>query len=71
MEHLLDLRSERCPMALLLAKRYIALFSKGQEAEIYVSDTSSQRDIERYLLTQDHRVTSNQINDYFSLKVVI
>ncbi len=58
-------------MALLLAKRYIAQFSKGQQAEIYVSDSGSQRDIERYLRTHDHLVTSAKINDYFSLKVVI
>ncbi|MCK6265433.1 sulfurtransferase TusA family protein [Vibrio sp. ZSDE26] len=71
MESLLDLRSERCPMALLLAKRYVANLTEGDNVEIYIVDPSSLRDIERYLLMKNHRVTSTQINDYFSLKVVI
>ncbi|MGF1695849.1 sulfurtransferase TusA family protein [Vibrio kyushuensis] len=71
MEQLLDLRCERCPMALLLAKRFIAKLIDGEVAEIYVSDPNSQHDIERYLQMKSHLVTSEKINDYFCLKVVV
>ncbi|NLS13193.1 sulfurtransferase TusA family protein [Vibrio sp. SM6] len=46
----LDLRGERCPMALLRAKRFAAEFSSPQPWTLSVSDAASMQDIQRYFL---------------------
>ncbi len=45
----LDLREQRCPMALLLAKRACALLGQGQQLALYVTDNGALKDIPRYL----------------------
>ncbi|WP_241790445.1 sulfurtransferase TusA family protein [Vibrio genomosp. F10] len=70
-ERLLDLRAERCPMALLLAKRYVTTLTVGEEAEVILSDESSFQDVERYFRLKNHLVISEKIDDGFRLKVVI
>ena len=54
---LLDLREQRCPMALLLAKRHAAEVFQGEtqryhQLVIQVVDNSSKRDIVNYLSAQ-------------------
>lgn len=43
-----DLREQRCPMALLLAKRACDTLNKGDELSFIISDDTSLRDIHRY-----------------------
>ncbi|WP_087019435.1 sulfurtransferase TusA family protein [Thaumasiovibrio subtropicus] len=50
---ILDLKNERCPMALLLAKRAACQLSVHQRLDIHLTDTASLQDITRYL-TQHH-----------------
>ncbi len=71
---LLDLREQRCPMALLLAKRHAAkLFQDGniqyQKLIIQVSDYSSKQDILRYLKAQEYQVDCQPILDHYTLTV--
>ncbi|MDN2480585.1 sulfurtransferase TusA family protein [Vibrio astriarenae] len=46
----LDLRQQRCPLALLLAKRFVAQAPAKVSLRIEVQDRSSCQDIERYLV---------------------
>lgn len=46
---LLDLMAQRCPMALLLAKRTCAALHPEQRVEIRLSDSGARRDIPRFL----------------------
>ncbi|WP_338046946.1 sulfurtransferase TusA family protein [Photobacterium alginatilyticum] len=46
----LNLTSERCPMALLLAKRATKVLCCGQRLKIHISDQGARQDIPRYLL---------------------
>jgi len=68
--NILDLRQQRCPMALLLAKRHIAQLSTGESTTILICDLGSQRDIEAYLVKQNLLWQSYECGDYNSLKVV-
>lgn len=43
--NILDLRQERCPMALLLAKRHSVKLENGQSLLIHIADQSSMTDI--------------------------
>ncbi|WP_036801012.1 MULTISPECIES: sulfurtransferase TusA family protein [Photobacterium] len=52
----LDLTAERCPMALLLAKRATRELHCGQRLEIYISDAGARQDIPRYLLNHGFNV---------------
>ncbi|MGF1688263.1 sulfurtransferase TusA family protein [Photobacterium japonica] len=49
---MLDLTAERCPMALLLAKRATHALKKGEKMEIHMTDAGARQDIPRYLSTQ-------------------
>ncbi|MGR5235575.1 sulfurtransferase TusA family protein [Vibrio alfacsensis] len=71
---LLDLREQRCPMALLLAKRHAAeVFQeethKYQQLVIQVVDSSSKRDIVKYLVTQGYTVECQSTPQHFTLTV--
>lgn len=46
---LLNLTTERCPMALLLAKRAAQSLNVGDKLEIHITDTGARQDIPRYL----------------------
>ncbi|AJR07693.1 putative SirA family protein [Photobacterium gaetbulicola Gung47] len=46
---LLNLTTERCPMALLMAKRAVHALDVGDTLEIHVTDTGARQDIPRYL----------------------
>lgn len=46
---LLNLTTERCPMALLIAKRAVHALDVGDTLEIHITDTGARQDIPRYL----------------------
>ncbi|WP_117235174.1 sulfurtransferase TusA family protein [Vibrio maerlii] len=50
--NILDLRRERCPMALLLAKRESKSLKTGSKLSIYVQDAASLQDMLRYFQQQ-------------------
>ena len=71
---LLDLREQRCPMALLLAKRYAADVFQGETQQyhqlvIQVVDKSSKHDIVKYLLNQGYAVDCQTSPEHFTLTV--
>ncbi|MGK0250313.1 MAG: tRNA 2-thiouridine synthesizing protein A [Oleispira sp.] len=52
----LNLASERCPLALLLAKRASKNLRSNQSIEMIISDVGARRDISRYLLNNGFNV---------------
>ncbi|MGR5066393.1 sulfurtransferase TusA family protein [Photobacterium sp. DNB22_13_2] len=46
---LLNLTTERCPMALLIAKRAVQALDVDDKLEIHITDTGARLDIPRYL----------------------
>ncbi|PSV46946.1 sulfurtransferase TusA family protein [Photobacterium indicum] len=52
----LNLASERCPLALLLAKRASKSLRSNQSIEIIISDAGARQDISRYLLNNGFNV---------------
>ncbi|MCG7516695.1 sulfurtransferase TusA family protein [Vibrio sp. MMH1-50] len=71
---LLDLRKERCPMALLLAKRHAAeVFPEETQQDyqlvIQVVDKSSKHDIVKYLRNQGYTVDCQASPEHFTLTV--
>ncbi|EAQ53440.1 MULTISPECIES: sulfurtransferase TusA family protein [Vibrio] len=67
--NILDLRQERCPMALLLAKRHSVKLEVGQSLSIYVSDNSSMKDIVTFLSKQAYDVIVEVCSNYYHLLV--
>ncbi len=67
--NILDLRQERCPMALLLAKRHSVKLEVGQSLSIYVSDNSSMKDIVTFLSKQAYDVIIEVCSNYHHLLV--
>ncbi|WP_194438683.1 sulfurtransferase TusA family protein [Vibrio fluminensis] len=65
----LDLREQRCPMSLLLAKRQSAKLVDGDRLNILVTDPSSKSDIVSYLSQHSFEVELTQLNNYYSLNV--
>ncbi|MFH4613421.1 sulfurtransferase TusA family protein [Vibrio diabolicus] len=71
---LLDLREQRCPMALLLAKRHAAEVFQGETQQyhqlvIQVVDNSSKRDIVNYLSAQGYSVDYQSTSEHYTLTV--
>lgn len=69
MSYDLDLRQYSCPMALLLAKRYLAQQTQAQ-SQILVRDLSSKQDIERYLQHSKLTYQCHVLGDYFSFHII-
>ncbi|GLT16697.1 hypothetical protein GCM10007938_04730 [Vibrio zhanjiangensis] len=69
-QDLLDLRYERCPMALLLVKRYTKEMNSGQKAMIYVSGRDSFSDIKRFLLQQSFQLCCKEVDGYYRIQVI-
>lgn len=65
---LLDLREERCPRALLLAKRHVMTLSQDEVAKIYVIEHGSLKDIERYLQSSGYDYQKVALDDYWSIE---
>lgn len=68
--NILDLRQQRCPMALLLAKRHTVQLVLGEVLDIWLNDVSSGQDIEKYLSAHGFRCQWNTSPGYFRLKVI-
>lgn len=68
--NILDLRKERCPMALLLAKRHTKRLAPGEVCDIYIADPSSKRDIEKYLTCHHYSVEQITSDGFFLLRCV-
>ncbi|MCF8780868.1 sulfurtransferase TusA family protein [Vibrio sp. IRLE0018] len=67
----LDLRQQRCPMSLLLAKRHSAELSEGSQLVIQVSDQGSMRDIVRYLQSRSFIVETKMEQDCYLLHITL
>jgi len=68
--NILDLRQQRCPMTLLLAKRHTAQLVTGESVTILISEQSSLKDIESYLRNHNYSCSNSLNEGYYSLKVV-
>lgn len=68
--NILDLRKQRCPMALLLAKRHTAQMQCGDELTILITDSASKQDIEKYLTSNGFSCRIKAALGNFSLKVM-
>ncbi len=68
--NILDLRQQRCPMALLLAKRHTAQLKNGESTTILVCDPGSRHDIQSFLLRQQFACQCQSHAAYFSLHVI-
>ncbi|MFB9134956.1 sulfurtransferase TusA family protein [Vibrio olivae] len=66
--NILDLRDERCPMALLLAKRHIN-HSEQQAYTLWVGDKSAKTDIVNCLHLQGFKVECTHMEGYYCLDV--
>jgi TusA-related sulfurtransferase len=71
---LLDLRKQRCPLALLLAKRHTVAAFEGENQQyhklvIHVTDNSSKQDIVNYLNAQGYVVDCQPTSDHYTLTV--
>lgn len=71
---LLDLREQRCPMALLLAKRHAADVFQGETPQyhqlvIKVVEKNSKHDIVKYLRHQGYTVDCQASPEHFTLTV--
>ncbi|CAH0539094.1 sulfurtransferase TusA family protein [Vibrio marisflavi] len=65
---LLDLREERCPRALLLAKRHLVSLRANEIATIYVIEMGSIKDIERYLINNDYSYQTIERDGYWRIE---
>lgn len=68
--NILDLRQQRCPMALLLAKRHTAQMKYGDELTILIADSGSKQDIEKYLTSNGFFCRIETASCNFSLKIM-
>lgn len=67
--NILDLRQERCPLALLLAKRHTNQLHQGQSCYVLIRDTHSMRDIEKFLQRHSFKLLTEEMGDYFRMHV--
>lgn len=66
---IVDLRAQRCPMTLLLAKRHAVTLQCNQTMILYISDLSSKNDIEKFLSCKGFHVCISEIDGDFSMQV--
>ncbi len=71
---LLDLRKQRCPLALLLAKRHTAQLFEGENQQyqklvMQIMDKSSKTDIVNYLTAQGYVVDCQSNPNHYTLTV--
>lgn len=67
--NILDLRQERCPLTLLLAKRHTNQLKVGEKCCILIRDSSSMSDIQKFLQKQSYEILLEEMDDYFLLYV--
>ena len=68
--NILDLRHQRCPLALLLAKRHTNGLQQGTNMDILISDPSSMRDITRYLQQHAFTLSCEETEGYYRMQVI-
>nr|WP_237156683.1 sulfurtransferase TusA family protein [Photobacterium leiognathi] len=66
----LDLTTQRCPLALLLAKRACAKLLSEQQLELRISDSGARNDIPRYLLNHGY-IIDTVVNDNTQLVMLV
>jgi len=67
----LDLRKERCPLALLLAKRNVVKLASGERLDILVTDSSSMNDIISYLEKQSYIMKLDNLENWYCITVTM
>ncbi|MDA0126938.1 sulfurtransferase TusA family protein [Vibrio sp. MarTm2] len=67
--NILDLRQERCPLALLLAKRHTNLLKVGDSCCILIRESSSKSDIQKFLQKQHFDLLIEEMDDHFRIHV--
>ncbi|WP_159738193.1 sulfurtransferase TusA family protein [Vibrio atypicus] len=67
--NILDLRRERCPLALLLAKRHTNQLQVGEKCCILIRDHNSMRDIKKFLQKQPFEFSQEEMDDHFCMHV--
>lgn len=67
---MLNLTAERCPMALLLAKRAANDLEPGEQMVILITDTGARQDIPRYLSTHGFTIDV-QVNNHHVLEIIV
>lgn len=67
----LDLRKERCPLALLLAKRNVVKLTSGERLDILVTDSSSMNDIISYLEKQSYIMKLDNLENGYCITVTM
>ncbi|WP_428771809.1 sulfurtransferase TusA family protein [Vibrio sp.] len=67
--YIVDLRAQRCPMALLLAKRHASEMTVGQSLTMLIQDISSANDIELYLSRHGFEVKRQANAGHLSIAV--
>ncbi|MGF1908070.1 sulfurtransferase TusA family protein [Vibrio kasasachensis] len=65
----LDLRDQRCPLSLLLAKRHVMALQEGDQMLILIADPSSKSDIIRFLNQHTFNVDCAELSGFYSLHV--
>ncbi|PMH41286.1 oxidoreductase [Vibrio sp. 10N.286.49.B3] len=66
----IDLRQERCPMALLLAKRHSVQLEPGECLYIHIVDVVSMQDIITFLRSNSFLVESQKHLDFYVLHII-
>lgn len=69
--NILDLRQERCPMALLLAKRYLISLHEQSSASLLTSDPQSLKDIQRFVTAKGWQHDCQPQEGHFALHVTL
>lgn len=63
----LDLTQQRCPMALLLAKRHCHQLQLKQTTRIYTQNQASTLDIISYLMQNSFTIEISSLSDCYQL----
>ncbi|WP_070967178.1 sulfurtransferase TusA family protein [Vibrio sonorensis] len=67
----LDLRDVRCPLALLMVKRFVKSHTSSCELTIWLTDPASKKDIVRFLERQSYQVNEQKLTGYYALVATI
>ena len=67
--NILDLRQQRCPLALLLAKRHANQLQVGEQCCILIREPSSFRDIQAFLQKHAFQLLLEDAEEHFRIHV--
>ncbi|MDA9556189.1 sulfurtransferase TusA family protein [Vibrio sp.] len=65
----MDLTKERCPMSLLLVKRYVVKMEVGEQVTVLLRDLASFSDIQHFLKLHGYDIHELKIGDNLALIV--